>query len=274
MKHAIVGAFVMTLTMSLLGAIIVWGAAVNIRAVTSDNARRRKQGLPPAPLWYESLWKRSPDFVLSGIYICLSVAFALYLLDFAASSILKLKGGLESPYELYEQCTPMAVWIGCGIWLTALLAALLVFVRSAMSLPKPDVSSSNPTTREHFQRVSKLVRRAWMAGGSILGVFVAWRYPDLTRIQRDVVVSVLLILIFMAFALIPGRVFKCPRCGTDLKRLQAKQVGETRRDTPKFWEAWDACPNCRVSFDEPYYSRDGSPNGRSWSTGPQEVTRD
>lgn len=274
MKRAIINALLMTVAISILGAISVWGASVNMRAVTSDAARRRKQGLPPAPLWYESLWKRSPGLVLSGIYICLSVAFALYLLDFAASSILKFKSGLESPYELYEQCNPAAFWIGCGIWLTPLLAALFVFMRSAVSLLAPGVSSSNPTIREHFQRVDKLVRRAWIAGGSILGLFMAWRYPDLTRIQRDVVVSVLLILIFIAFALIPGRVFKCPRCGTDLKRLRAKQVGQTGRDTPKFWELWDACPNCRVNFGEPYSSRTDSPNGRSWSTGTQEATRD
>src|ERR1700691_6182122 len=108
MQRAIINALLMTLAMSVLGAISVWGTAANMRAVTSENARRRKQGLPPRPLWYESLWKRSPRLVLSAVYISLSVAFALFLLDFAASSILNLKSGLESPYELYEQCIPMA----------------------------------------------------------------------------------------------------------------------------------------------------------------------
>lgn len=134
MLRAIINAFLMTLAVSVLGAISVWGTAVNMRAVTSENARRRKQGLPPVPLWYESLWKRSPRLVLSAIYICLSAAFALHLLDFAGSSILKLKSGFESPYELYQECTPTAFWIGCGIWLTSLLAALVIFARSAIGL--------------------------------------------------------------------------------------------------------------------------------------------
>lgn len=272
MQRAIINALLMTLFTSLLGSISVWGAAVNMRAGNSEDARRRKQGLPPRPLWYESLWQKSPRLVLSGVYISLSIAFALYLLDFAASSILKLKSGLESPYELYEQCTPVAFWVGCVIWLTPLLAALFVFVRSASSLFTPRAGSNNPTIREHFQRVAKLVRWAWRAGGAILGILVLWCYPDLTRIHRDLVVFVLLILTFMVFALIPGRAFRCPRCGTDLKRLQARQVGQTRRDTPAFWEQWDACPNCRLSFDEPYSSRTGSPNGRSSSI-TQEATR-
>lgn len=131
----------MTLAMSVLGAICVWGTAVNMRAVTFEDSRRRKQGLPPRPLWYESLWKKSPRLVLSGVYISLSVAFAFYLLDFAASSILKLKSGPESPHELYEQCTPMAFWIGCAIWLTPLLAALFIFLRSATRLLGPDVGA-------------------------------------------------------------------------------------------------------------------------------------
>jgi len=136
MQHAIINALLMTLAMSVLGAISIWGTAVNMRAVTSEDARRRKQGLPPRPLWYESLWKRSPRLVLSAIYISLSVAFVLFLLDFTASSILKLKGGLESPSELYQQCTPTAFWIGFAIWLTPLLAALFILVRSVIGLPR------------------------------------------------------------------------------------------------------------------------------------------
>lgn len=136
MQRAIINALLMTLAASIFGAVAIWGSSVTKRAGSSDQLRRRKQGLPRAPLWYESLWKRSPGLVLSGIYICLSVIFALYLLYFAANSNLKLKGGLESPYELYEQCTPMAFWIGCAIWLTPLLAALFVFVRLAIGLSR------------------------------------------------------------------------------------------------------------------------------------------
>lgn len=136
MQRAVINALLMTLAMSVLGAIGVWGTSVNLRAVTSDHALRRKRGLPPVPLLYESLWKRSPGLIVSGIYICLSVIFILYLLYFAASSILKLKGQLESPHELYEQCNPTAFWIGCGMWLTPLLAALFMFLRSAIGLPR------------------------------------------------------------------------------------------------------------------------------------------
>lgn len=154
MQLSIINALLMTLTTLLFGAVIVWGTAVNMRAVTSENARRREQGLPPVPLWYESLWKSSPKLVLSAVYIAFSVAFALYLLDFAASSILKLKSGPESPYQLYQQCTPTAFWIGCGIWLTPLLAAMLsLFGQRAVSSHR----QPTPVTRQYVSTSSVLI---------------------------------------------------------------------------------------------------------------------
>lgn len=141
MQRAIINALLATVIASIFGAIGIWGTAITGRAGTSDPLTRRRQGLPPLPLWYESLWKRSPTLILSGTYICLSVTFALYLLYFAASSILRVKDQLESPYALYEQCNPTAFWIGCAIWLTPLLAALLIFLRSATRLLGPDVGA-------------------------------------------------------------------------------------------------------------------------------------
>lgn len=149
MQRAIIGALVLTFCTSLLGSIVIWGTSVNLRAGTSDQARRRKEGLPPAPLWYESLWKRSPLVILSGIYISLSIAFVLYLLDFAGFFVLKLKGGLESPYELYEQCTPTEFWIGCGIWLVPLLVAVFIFLRSATRVLRGRKNLLHETSQSH-----------------------------------------------------------------------------------------------------------------------------
>lgn len=72
--------------------------------------------------------------VLSGIYIALSVVFAFYMLKECAFIPPQAQSGFESPYELYEQCTPATFWIGCGVWLIPLLAALYIFVRSAIGL--------------------------------------------------------------------------------------------------------------------------------------------
>lgn len=77
MQRAILNAFLMSVIVSLFGAVGIWGTAITQRAGTSDPFTRRKQGLPPLPLWYESLWKKSPALILSGIYVCLSVTFAL-----------------------------------------------------------------------------------------------------------------------------------------------------------------------------------------------------
>lgn len=143
MQRAIINAFLLTLVMSLLVAICIFGMAINVRAVSSANALRRKQGLPPVPLWYESLWARSPSLVLSIVYTAVSVTFAVYLLEFSAFAFLKLKNTIESPYALYEQCTPKEFWIGFGIWLTPLLAALFIIMRSATRLLAPAVGADS-----------------------------------------------------------------------------------------------------------------------------------
>ena len=149
MKHALIGAVVLTFCALLLGSVTVWGASVNMRAVTSDFALRRKQGLPPAPLWYESLWRRSPSLVLSAAYFFVSLVFALNVLKECAFFLLKPQSGFESPYELYEQCTPTEFWIGCGIWLMPLLVAVFIFVRSAISVRRRRENAPQEHSQSH-----------------------------------------------------------------------------------------------------------------------------
>lgn len=138
MKHALISALILTFIALLLISVTVWGASINFRAGTSDQIRRRKHGLPLAPLWYESLWKRSPGLVLSASYFLVSVTFALYVLKECAFFLLKRKSGFESPYEFYEQCTPVAFWVGCGIWLISLLLAIFIFMQSARRSSTPE----------------------------------------------------------------------------------------------------------------------------------------
>jgi hypothetical protein len=136
MQHAIIGAFVLTFCMSLLGGIGVWGISINVQAFSAEHIQRRKQGLPTSalPLSRRSLWRASPGVVLSGIYVCLSAVFAYYMLSECAFFLLKLKSGLESPHDLYEQCTPREFWIGFAMWSIPLITALCIFVRSASGL--------------------------------------------------------------------------------------------------------------------------------------------
>jgi len=113
------------------------------------------------------------------------------------------------------------------------------------------------TIREHFQRVFNRIKY-----GSVGGVLAVVLAPDfagyhLTR-RQDVVFGLLLGIPFvLVVLLLTRRRFLCPRCGTDLQKLVQQQLRAERRswlkfDGRMFYERWDACPHCGVSFSEPY----------------------
>jgi len=113
------------------------------------------------------------------------------------------------------------------------------------------------TIREHFQRI--LDRAKYTTTGVVvpLVLIVLWRYPNLTKPQVLGGSALLGIVLAGVLVLVFRRRFLCPRCGTDLSKLHAKKVGRRglfrkalTGDQRQFWQAWNACPNCGVSFDE------------------------
>lgn len=128
----------MTFAMSLLGGICVWGISINIQAVSSETARRRKLGIPTSalPRSWESLWRASPSFVLSGVYIALSVIFAFFLIKFSGPKSIYGQSFSTKLRWTYEHVTAQELFGGGAIWTIPLFAAMLVFVRSAIELAR------------------------------------------------------------------------------------------------------------------------------------------
>lgn len=108
------------------------------------------------------------------------------------------------------------------------------------------------TIRENFQRFMTRVSYVVVAGAVVIVVLIDLLYPDLTRLQSAAIaffVGIGIALMLMVF--FRGR-FKCPRCNADLRKLRREQLGRWNTDRRMYWDLWEACPKCGVSFDAPY----------------------
>jgi uncharacterized protein with PIN domain len=47
-------------------------------------------------------------------------------------------------------------------------------------------------------------------------------------------------------------VFRCPRCGTSYQKMRKEQAAQLGSDRRMYWDLWNACPNCQLSFDAPW----------------------
>lgn len=115
------------------------------------------------------------------------------------------------------------------------------------------------TVREHFQRVFTRIKYYTVGSGIVLCCLLTWRYPHMTRLQSTGVGLMLGIPFSAVIMLVLRRRFLCPRCGTDLARLQQQELRRERRSRGwfnvqmrHFWDTWNACPSCSLSFNEPY----------------------
>jgi hypothetical protein len=118
------------------------------------------------------------------------------------------------------------------------------------------------TIREHFRKRFTRMKNWFVVGAAIVGVvFSVWRYPQHAHqspLQFGVYAVLGMLLGLVWVWLLRGR-FLCPGCGTDLQKRNAERFRQERRergwlnaDRRLFWEAWDACPRCGRSFDDPY----------------------
>jgi hypothetical protein len=108
------------------------------------------------------------------------------------------------------------------------------------------------TIREHFQRFQNRVSYMVVIGAVLVVALVDLRYPHLTKLQNAAIAflgGIALALLLLVF--FRGR-FKCPRCSADFRKLRRAQLGRFSTDRRMYWDLWDACPNCGVSFDESF----------------------
>ena len=112
------------------------------------------------------------------------------------------------------------------------------------------------TIREHFQGIFDRI------GYIMLGVVIAtvavwtWGYPNFAR-GKEVAVSLLGgIALAGVSMLVFRRRFLYPRCGVDLAKLRSQELRQVpllqrlaKIDGRQFWDRWNACPKCGVSFD-------------------------
>ena len=113
--------------------------------------------------------------------------------------------------------------------------------------------------REHFQCVFTRIKYYAATSAILLSCLLTWRYPHLTRLQSAGAGLVSGIPFFAVLTLVLRRRFLCPRCGTNLARLQQQELRRERRargwfnvQIRHFWDTWNACPTCSLGFNEPY----------------------
>lgn len=111
------------------------------------------------------------------------------------------------------------------------------------------------TIREHFERVTNRIKRVVVIGVVILVVFLTWYFPRATWSQGAIFAVLGGLLLGIGLSLLLKTVYKCPRCGGNLRQTRPQQQpGANVRDARSYWERWDSCPTCGVRFDEPYLS--------------------
>ncbi len=113
------------------------------------------------------------------------------------------------------------------------------------------------TIREHFQRQFKWTKNAAVGGAIVLCIALTVFFPQATRAQTAVACLLIGFAIGGALMLANRRRYLCPRCGEDLGKLQGQQGRQlpvaqrlAKLDARMFYDAWNACPKCGVSFEE------------------------
>lgn len=108
------------------------------------------------------------------------------------------------------------------------------------------------TIREHYELVVKYTKYGAIAAvGAVLIAFM-WRYPNAPRWQGPVLGLAIGAVLGPAIIILGRVLYRCPRCHADFQKLRVKEFGRGYRDKRMYWQLWDACPQCHVSFDDPW----------------------
>ncbi len=113
------------------------------------------------------------------------------------------------------------------------------------------------TIRQHYHQLFKRVTWVVVAVAMVLGAVITWGYPNLTRAQNRLAYAVVAVVMGGLLVLVFKRRFLCPRCGADLSKLYSEELSRKSfvlrfiiHDRRQFWDDWNACPKCGVSFDD------------------------
>jgi hypothetical protein len=109
------------------------------------------------------------------------------------------------------------------------------------------------TIREEFERRQRLLNRSFAAVAVVAIVIWTIAYPHLSKLQT--IEGSLALGGVLGLILIPivNRLFRCPRCNTNFREHRLEKLGRFNFDPRQTHEIWAACPQCGVSFDEPYH---------------------
>ena len=108
------------------------------------------------------------------------------------------------------------------------------------------------TIREHYELAFKRTKYGTVAAGIVVVVALEWRYPNVSKQQFLAIGLVMGVVFGVVLTLLGHFLYRCPRCHADFRKLRIKQMGRWNRDGRFYWQIWDACPQCLVSFDEPW----------------------
>ena len=98
--------------------------------------------------------------------------------------------------------------------------------------------------REYFQRADRRLKYVTLVFELVLVAFLA-------AITRGWLVIILIgIAVAGALSLALRSSYLCPRCGVKLANLRSQELKGRPGKHPRFWDDWNACPKCGVSFDE------------------------
>jgi hypothetical protein len=108
------------------------------------------------------------------------------------------------------------------------------------------------TIREHFELLNKRMKYGGVAIALAIAIPVTFCFPPVTRGQ-SALLGLALGVPFVAVIYIVGhRIYRCPRCHRSLRRTRTELEARGPAKGGSYWQLWNDCPHCHVSFDEPY----------------------
>ena len=110
------------------------------------------------------------------------------------------------------------------------------------------------TIRERLKRIEYGL--GYGAVAVSLAVFFAWysRHPGLSKDQAIRSMLWMFLPLFVAMSILLNLLYRCPRCHASFGKLKREQVrwSPDRYRILGVGETREACPQCHVSFDEPW----------------------
>lgn len=109
------------------------------------------------------------------------------------------------------------------------------------------------TIRRHFQRRQRAIPWVLAAVGLTSVAALECYRPEVIHRQAFLVGVMLCVGISPFLIIYMRKTYRCPRCGASFFGMhRMEKVGRFNVDMRQFWERWDACPKCGVSFDDPW----------------------